>query len=65
MEDMFLTRRHAIDLFYSGGQVKYYFVLMLMTRFSLAMTSKFQKNICFKMRAVGLININTKECRHL
>ena len=38
-------------------------VLMLISLFSLATTSKFQKNICFKTRAVGLININTKECR--
>ena len=33
-----------------------------------ARTSNFQKNICFKMSLVGLININTKECkgaRHL
>ena len=27
------------------------------------MTSKFQKNICFKTRAAGLINIKTKECK--
>ena len=41
---------------------------MLISLTSLAMTSKFQKNICFKTRAVGLINIKTKECksgRHL
>ena len=39
------------------------FVLMLISLSSLATTSKFQRNICFKMRAVGLININTKECK--
>ena len=41
---------------------------MLISPTNLATTSKFQKNICFKTRAVGLININTKECkvgRHL
>ena len=27
------------------------------------MTRKFQKNICFKTREVGLINIKTKECK--
>ena len=46
-----------IDLFHNGGQIKYSFVLMLISPTSLATTSKFQKNICFKTRAVGLINI--------
>ena len=58
----------SIDLFHNGGQVKYYFVLMIISLTSLAMTSKFQKNICFKTRAVGLINTKTKDCksgRHL
>ena len=58
----------AIDLFHNGGQIKYSFVSMLKSPTSLATTSKFQKNICFKTRAVGLINIKTKECksgRHL
>ena len=58
----------TIDLFRNGGQINYSFVLMLISPTNLAMTSKFQKNICFKTRAVGLININTKECkvgRHL
>ena len=48
--------------------MKYSFVLMLISPTSLATKSKFQKNICFKTRAVGLINIKTKECksgRHL
>ena len=57
-----------IDLFHNGGQMKYSFVLMLIGPTSLATTSKFQKNICLKTRAVGLINIKTKECksgRHL
>ena len=48
--------------------MKYSFVLMQISPTSLATKSKFQKNICFKMRAVGLINIKTKECksgRHL
>ena len=47
-----------IDLF-----IKFCFVLKLISLSSLATTSKFQRNICFKMRAVGLININTKECK--
>ena len=41
---------------------------MLISLSSLATTHKFQKNICFKRRAVSPININTKECkggRHL
>ena len=59
-----------IDLFHNGGQIKYSFVLMLISPTSLATKSKFQKNnfICFKTRAVGLTNIRTKECksgRHL
>ena len=37
---------------------------MLISLAILATMTKFQKNICFKMRAVGLIiNINTKECK--
>ena len=66
------TMRHCqvcpIDLFHYSDQVNYSFVLMLISPTNLATTSKFQKNICFKTRAVGLININTKECkvgRHL
>ena len=60
----------AIDLFHNGGEINYSFVLMLISPTNLATrtTSKFQKNISFKTRAVGLININTKECkvgRHL
>ena len=57
-----------IDLFHNGGQIKYSLVLMLISLTSLAMTSKFQKNICFKTKAVGVINIKTEECksgRHL
>ena len=34
---------------------------MLISLSSLATTGKSQKNICFKMRAVGLINTNTME----
>ena len=49
-----------MDLFHNGGQRKYSFVLMLISLSSLATTSKFQKNICFRMRVEGLININTK-----
>ena len=44
----------------------YYFLLILISLSSLATTSKFQRDIGFKV--VGLININTKECksgRHL
>ena len=52
-----------IDLFHNGGQIKYSFVLMLLCLTSLATMSKFQKNICLKIRAVGLISIKTKECK--
>ena len=37
------------------------YVLMLISLSGIATTSEFQKNICFKMRAVGVIKINTKE----
>ena len=53
----------AIDLFHNGSQIKYSSVLILISLSILATTSKFQKNICFKMRAVGLININATECK--
>ena len=51
--------KKAIDLFHNGVQIKYSFVLpvMLISLSSLATTSKFQNNFCFKMRAVGPINI--------
>ena len=49
---------NQVDLFHNGSVV-----LMLVTISSLATTSKFQENICFKMRVVSLININTKECK--
>ena len=58
----------CMDLFHNGGQMKYSFVLMLISPTSLATASKFQNNTCFKTRAVGLINIKTKEFksgRHL
>ena len=42
-------------------QIKYSFVLMLKSLSSLATTSKLQKNICFKMTAVGLIGKKTKK----
>ena len=60
--------RASIDLFHSGGLIKYLSVLMLISLSGLAMTGKFQKNFGFRMSAVGLININTKDCksgRHL
>ena len=62
------NQKWPIDFFHNGGQIKYSFVLMLISPTSLVTASKFQKNICFKTRAVGLINIKTKECksgRHL
>ena len=37
---------------------------MLISLSILPITSKFQKNICFKMRTVGLININTKKKKY-
>ena len=58
-----MFKSNIIDLFHNGSQIKYSFVLMLISLSSLATTSKFQKNICFKMRAVGLINTKTKECK--
>ena len=42
---------YAIDLFHNGSQIKYSSVLILISLSILATTSKFQKNICFKMRA--------------
>ena len=51
----------CMDLFHNGGQIKYSFVLMLISPTSLVTTSKFQNNICFKTRAEGLINIKTNE----
>ena len=56
-----LSVHYVIDLFHNGGQIKYSSVLMQISLSGLATTSKFQKNICFKMRPVGLININTKQ----
>ena len=50
----FLVGYKLIDLFHNGGQIKKKYLL--------------KNNSCFKMRAVGLINIKTKECksgRHL
>ena len=63
-----LPSANSIDLFHNDGQIKYSFVLMLISPTSLSTKSKFQKNICFKTRAGGLINIKAKECksgRHL
>ena len=66
---MLCVIKSDIDLFHNGDQIKDSSVLMLLSLSSLATTSKFQKNFCFKMRAVGLItNMKTKECkcrRHL
>ena len=58
-----VVNSYNIDLFHNGGQIKYSFVLMLISLTSLITTSKFQKNICFKTRAVGVINIKTKKCK--
>ena len=57
-----LTKEHGliIYLFHNGGQIKYSFDLMLMSFSSFATTSKFQKNICSEMRAVGLIYMDKK-----
>ena len=51
-----------IDLFHNGGLIKYSSVLMLISLSSLATASKFQKNICLKMREVGLINMVYPTC---
>ena len=53
----------AINPFHNGSQIKYSSVLILISLSIVATTSKFQKNICFKMRAIGLININATECK--
>ena len=50
-----------MDHFHNGTQIKQSFVSVLISLSGLTMMSKFQKNICFKMRAIGLININIKE----
>ena len=52
----------SIDLFHIGGQIRYSSVLMLISLSGLAMMSKFQKNIFFKMRT-GLINISIKNVK--
>ena len=50
----------SIDLFHNGGQIKYSFVLMLMSLNGLATMGTVQKNISTTVRPVGLIDINTK-----
>ena len=60
---LLVCKKGYMALFHNGGQINYSFVLMLISPTNLATTSKFQKNICFQTRAVGLININTKECK--
>ena len=57
-----------IDVFHNGSQIKSFLVLELISLSGPGATSKFQKNFCFKMRAVVLINMKTRECkigRHL
>jgi len=49
------------DLLHDCNQIKYSFVLMLISLSNLAVMGKIQKNIQTKERPVGLININTKE----
>ena len=51
----------SIDLFHNGDQLKYSFVLMLISLSNLAAMGKIQKNISTKVRPVGLINAITKE----
>ena len=51
----------TIGLFHNGDQIKYSFVLMLISLSNFAAMGKIQKNISAKMRSIGLININTKE----
>lgn len=46
--DFFFT----IDLFYSGGQTKYSFVVTLMIVTTLARVCKIQKNFCSKLRLI-------------
>ena len=52
---------YSIDLFHNGGQIKYSFVLMLISLSNLAAMCKIQKNFGAEMRPVGLINIDTKK----
>ena len=55
-------------LFDNGGQIKYSFVLMLISLISLAAMGTIQKNISTKVRQVGLIDIIQRDnnmCRHL
>ena len=44
------------------SQIKYSFVLMLISLISLATMGTIQKNISTKVRPVGLIDINTNVC---
>ena len=57
----FCGKLKDIDHFDNGGQVKYFFVLMLISPSRLAQVSTIQKNFGFKMRPVGLITIDTKK----
>ena len=55
-----MSKSFHIDLFHNGGQIKYSFVWMLIGLISLAAMGTIQKNISTKVRAVDLIDINTK-----
>ena len=51
---------HSVDGFHNGDRLQNSFVLMLISLSNLAIMGKIQKNICNKVKRVGLINIDTK-----
>lgn len=51
---------HDVDLFNNVGQSKYAFVSMLISLNELPSMCKIQKNICYKMRLLGVINVQKK-----
>ena len=51
----------AIDLIHKWRLINYFFVFMLISLTSLVCTNKIQKNFCFKVRLVRIINIKTNE----
>ena len=54
---------YGLDLFHRGSQLKYSSVLMLISLSILTLMNKFQRNIYFKVSAVGLSNISQKNVK--
>ena len=50
-----------IELFHNGGQIKYSYVLMLISPSRLAKVSTIQKNFCFQMGTADQIAMDAKE----